>query len=213
MRPMQIAGARFGRLIVIRQIPDHRKNSYWLCVCDCGAEKVLTGNNLRRGLIKSCGCLNRENTSTRFMRHGHTSGLNRALNSGRNTSEYQIWAAMKRRCFNPNCPEYRWYGARGITVCDRWLQFENFFADMGPRPKGLTLDRIDNDGNYEPSNCRWRTRIEQANNTRQNRIVSLLGKTMTMTQACNASGLPPSTVSTRIKRGWHESRWFVPKIR
>lgn len=161
---------------------------------------MTTLNALRRGLVVSCGCYRREFSAAKATTHGMT-----------DTTEHRIWAAMKRRCLNPNVPAFKDYGGRGIGVCERWMTFENFLADMGRRPKGLTLERIDTEGHYSPENCRWASRTEQANNTRANHIVNIGGVAMTFTQACSSLGVPVTTAATRMSRGWPESLWFAPK--
>src|SRR5436190_19682968 len=149
---IDITGQRFGRLIVIeiaaRKGPGGR--SLWLCRCDCESKVVAWGGNLRSGNTKSCGCLRREVSYENHFIHGEGK-------SGKTTSEYHSWQAMRARCLDPNNRAYKWYGGRGIRVCARWLKFENFLADMRRRPAGRSLDRINNDGDYEPSNCRWAT--------------------------------------------------------
>lgn len=155
-------GQRFDRLIVIAfhdRNPQTRKLR-WLCQCDCGKTKLVFGNNLRRGNTKSCGCLQKEITVDRSTKHGHT---NKTAVSG----TYHSWREMKSRCYNPKRKFYKHYGGRGITVCDRWLEsFDNFLADMGERPNGKSIDRIDTNGNYEPNNCRWATQTQQIHNRR-----------------------------------------------
>jgi len=115
---------------------------------------------------------------------------------------------MKRRCYNPNRPEYSSYGGRGIVMCDQWHEFDSFYSDMGPRPPGMTLDRIDNDGPYSPENCRWATYTEQNRNRRDNRMVTVDGVRMTISEACERVGLHQSTVYRRIRRGVAEVDWF-----
>lgn len=146
-----------------------RPQSEWYCRCDCGTRRVVSGGNLTRGLTLSCGCLRREllAESKKGNEYNHKHGHAPA---GRSSPEYRAWAKMKDRCGNPNSAEYKNYGARGIAVCERWSGrsgFPNFLADMGPRPSPeLSLDRIDNGGDYTPNNCRWATRAQQNANRR-----------------------------------------------
>ena len=152
---IDLSGKRFGRLTVLKQVKKG-KLIYWECLCDCGNIFKVNGRALRRGHTKSCGCLQRETASKIFFKHGHS--------IGKRTKIYHAWTSMLDRCRNPNCQKYKWYGGKGITVCDQWLKFENFLKDMGDPPKNMTLDRIDNDGNYEPGNCRWIKWVEQGQN-------------------------------------------------
>lgn len=146
-------GHRYGRLVVIAHAGKNRHgHSLWLCKCECGNEKVLNSVAFRHGNTKSCGCLQSENRTKHGM-HG--------------SPEYMTWNSMIQRCENPHSKAYNHYGGRGITVCDRWKDFDNFFQDMGERPSPkYSLDRIDVNGNYEPANCRWTTQQEQVRNTR-----------------------------------------------
>jgi hypothetical protein len=154
---IDLTGQHFGRWTVLALHPKRSKhrNARWHCVCDCGGERLVAASSLRQGGSKSCGCLQRECKT----KHGHTKG-------GKVTRAYRCWVAMRQRCFNPNHEAYPYYGGRGITVCERWLSFENFFADMGAPPRNRTLDRIDVNGNYEPNNCRWASTFEQSRNKR-----------------------------------------------
>jgi hypothetical protein len=158
-RYKDITGQRFGRLVAIQPLKrstDHEK--VWLCRCDCGQSHITRGTRLRSGFTQSCGCLK----FTVCLRHGHRSHrMHHPL--------YATWCNMHQRCNNPDSPSFKWYGAHGIEVCERWGDFANFLADVGERPSGLSLDRVNNDGHYEPSNIRWATPKQQANNKRPRR--------------------------------------------
>jgi len=192
---IDMAGHTFGRLTVIGRAAKRGTQAYWLCRCECGTLTTVGGGTLRRGETRSCGCLGSELSAQRMTTHGMFG-----------TRQYQSWQAMRHRCLNPNDPDYSRYAGRGITICARWDTFENFFADMGPRPPGLTLDRIDNDGNYAPRNCRWATRTQQQNNRRTNRYLTYQGVTRTLTQWARGLGLHPNTLDKRLSLGWSVGR-------
>lgn len=157
-------GDKYGRFTIIEEVEPHiqpngKSNRQFRCSCSCGNERIIHLSSLRRGNSKSCGCYLKEITSQLKKKHG---GYKHYL--------YKTFNGMKERCMNPNNKFYKNYGARGIKVCERWLEsFAHFLEDMGERPNGHTIDRINNDGNYEPSNCKWATKKEQQNNTRRNK--------------------------------------------
>jgi hypothetical protein len=157
---IDLTGQRFGRLLVQARAPNRRvRQPYWTCHCTCGAVVDVQGNHLRKGRTTSCGCWHREQIGRIARTHGRSQ-----------SPEYGVWSSMKGRCTNPRDQRFEYYGGRGITVDPRWQQsFANFLADMGPRPAGHSIDRIDPDGPYAPHNCRWATHDEQMKNTRRSR--------------------------------------------
>jgi hypothetical protein len=161
----------------------------WLCKCDCGGECLAQTSNLTNQHTQSCGCQKYSglaaNCTTANLKHGRSG-----------TGEYSSWQAMIKRCTNPSATEYKYYGARGVSVCARWMDFANFFADMGERPKNKTLDRIDVNGNYEPSNCRWATHKEQGRNKRNNRVIN----GFVLAELAEITGINRSTITGRIRR-------------
>lgn len=162
---IDITGQRFRRLVAKEFLEnDICVNKRWLCECDCGNMTRVTLGDLKNSKVKSCGCLAKEVTTARNYKHGHSKREG-------NTGTYISWLAMHTRCNNPKATDYEYYGGRGIKICERWnSSFDNFLADMGEKPKGLTIDRIDNSGNYEPGNCTWATRHHQMQNTRFTRL-------------------------------------------
>lgn len=158
-----ITGKRYGRLLALERAPDRDGKIQWRMLCDCGTIKIVPRNNLCSN-IQSCGCLRVETgrrSGRMALRHGET-------RNGSSSPEYKAWRSMKDRCLNPNHARFDLWGGRGITVCQRWMLFDNFLQDMGHKPSpDLTLDRTDNDGNYEPGNCRWATWRQQRKNQRK----------------------------------------------
>lgn len=215
-----LTGKRSGILTAIRYIGPIGNSSLWLCRCDCGKEKKVRVSNF--GKTQSCGCLRRQQMSERQTTHG-------ATKNGVRLPEYDVWATMKARCYNPNNKHFNRYGGRGITVCDRWLigendltGFECFLLDMKRRPNpDLQIDRFpNNNGNYEPTNCRWATVTQQQRNRSSNHLISYAGKSVSLTEAAEAAGINASTVFGRINLGWSEEEalsnpltWRGQKIR
>jgi len=154
-----MTGLKFGRLLVTRfDCLSNQNRAKWMCLCDCGGVVSVNGPLLRSGHTQSCGCLHRQRTGDAHRIHGM---------SGGRLAEYAVWSSMKQRCLNPRNKNFKHYGARGITVCQRWMNFENFISDMGFRPHRLTLERVNNDRGYEPDNCKWATYKEQSANKRK----------------------------------------------
>lgn len=189
------SGQRYGRLVIVEPAGRRRNIGLWLCRCDCGSEKIVEGPSLQYGRTVSCGCLNKERVRETHTKHG-----------AYKTRLYHAWQTMRARCNNPTCKAYRLYGARGIRVCERWESFDAFASDMGEPPFGLSLDRIDNDGHYEPGNCRWATHREQMLNTRRNVHITIEGETKTVSEWSARYGVPQHRVYCRMSRGWDAVR-------
>lgn len=181
-------GERFGRLVALSVDKTFGGLRYWLCRCDCGTSKVIVGVSLRRGHTKSCGCLSIERLRSRRKTHGRS-----------NTSTYACWQNMRARCTDLSRESFRNYGARGIKVCERWESFDDFFADMGEMPRGHSLERTNNSGNYEPGNCVWATRKTQNRNTRRTLLVSFEGSTKSLAEWADEMGCKYMTLYNRIK--------------
>lgn len=195
---IDITGKRFGRLTVLHRAGWKGKAIMWACRCDCGKLHDVNGQALRDGHSQSCGCLHHEGIADRNRTHGLS-----------DSPEYRNWAAMLTRCTNPESQDYPNYGGRGITVCERWKSFENFYADMGPRPgPAHTVDRKDNNGNYEPANCRWATPRQQARNRRNNALVTYQDETLLLTEWARRKGICRYTLWSRYKKGETGDRLF-----
>ncbi len=175
---IDLTGLRFGRLVVGKHAETNGRRHKWECRCDCGIDTIVAGNNLKSGNTSSCGCIRSEKSRARRLTHGK-----------RHAPEYITWASMRSRCSKPSNKSFPRYGGRGIRVCKRWARFENFIADMGERPSpSYTLDRRNNNSDYKPSNCRWATKQEQANNRRSNRLVRYRNLTVTLREALDMAG-------------------------
>lgn len=188
-----LTGQRFGKLVAVNPVDEPTKSGHhkrWVCQCDCGGTATVTSDHLKKGDIKSCGCINHGQTGTRL---------------------YRIWSHMRSRCQNPKDENYKHYGARGITVCQEWaqdfLRFYNWAISSGYND-GLTIDRIDNSKGYLPENCRWADMSTQANNTRSNRKITYNGETKTLAEWARIIGVKQNTLLYRLKRGWSIERAF-----
>ena len=185
-----MTGQRFDRLIVVGLLGRSNNTTFWACQCDCGQTAEVGRHDLTSRKTKSCGCFRREATGLRKMTHSLS-----------NSTTYKSWASARQRCSNPNDASYPDYGGRGIQMCERWASFENFVADMGIRPSGMSLDRIDNDLGYQPNNCRWAPDKVQARNKRTTRMIEFQGKRLTLTEWARHYSIPVSTLYCRLAKG------------
>ena len=192
-----VVGKTFGRLLVTGFVGTSGKDKYRaVCKCSCGNTKDIYVYSILNGETTSCGCYNVENVKKMFRTHGM-----------HEAPEYNVWGGMKKRCLNKNDESYRLYGGRGISVCPSWIDsFETFYRDLGPRPNGATLDRIDPNGNYEPSNCRWATGPTQARNKTNNVMLELGGKKMCAAEWARDLAVPYRRLLRRVRHGWSHER-------
>jgi hypothetical protein len=194
-------GTKFGRLTVIEEAaPANRGQRQLACQCKCGDKKTAKLSHLTSGAISSCGCLRKELTAKRSTKHGEA-------RRGAKSPEWQIWTGITKRCLSPTNLQYRYYGARGISICRRWRKFELFIMDVkkeiGRRPSNRSLDRINNNRGYEPGNIRWATRMEQSRNRRNNILITINSTTRTLSEWVEVSGQPQryKTIWRRLKSG------------
>lgn len=196
-------GNQYGRLTVIKRGLGKTGGAYWECLCSCGNTITVYGNSLRCGSTKSCGCLQREIARNTQTTHGMT-----------DTPEWSTWMSIRRRCLGKTCSIYKNYGGRGIKMCERWKTFENFYADMGKKPKGKSIDRIDNEGNYCKENCRWATPRQQANNRRRTIFVEFQGETRTLGEWCRHFSIPHNLAFNRLfQLNWSVEKTFTTPSR
>lgn len=205
-RGINLTGQSFARLTVLHLSETRGKDRgrYWVCQCSCGNQCEVLGSRLTGGNTRSCGCLKRELSaergSVRFAANNTTHGM-----SG--TRVHVIWKHVVGRCTNLRNAKYPDYGGRGITICDRWRNsFSDFYSDMGECPAGCSIDRIDNDGNYEPSNCRWATGCEQQRNKRNNVKITANSETLTAPEWSERTNIKAATILARIRAGWSPER-------
>ncbi len=203
-----LLGRRFGRLIVVREDEAPSRATRWICTCDCGISKSFLASNLKIGRSQSCGCLAREVRAN--SPHKTIHGMN-------GTPEQRAWVAMKQRCKNPKNPQYKHYGARGISVCYSWdRSFENFIRDMGSRPNGTSLDRIDNNAGYTKENCKWSSIDDQLSNRRITRKIHFNGELIAVSKVAKQLGISRKMITDRLDRGVSEAdavrieRWVRP---
>lgn len=206
MKLIDLTSRRFGRWTVLR-----RSHVFWLCRCDCGTEKLVSGSVLRGGNSKSCGCYRVE----RGRLHGRTINLRHGEGSnGKESPEYRTWTSLRNRCLNPTNISFPEYGGRGIGVCERWSSYENFLVDMGRRPSARhSIDRIDVNGNYAPENCRWSTTKIQNRNVRSNRTITIDDKTRNLSEWLELYKLSRKTFYNRIERGFTEIEALIKPVR
>jgi hypothetical protein len=199
--PLELSGQSFTRLTALELFKDRtsRGGTLWKCRCECGNEIFVRGTDLKSGNTRSCGCLQKE-WAIRNAKATATHGMS-------NTSIFSVWCGMMKRCRSKTARHYKDYGGRGIKVCRRWLKFENFFSDMGFRPDGMSLDRIDNDGDYKPSNCRWANLEQQNNNRRSSSFINYDGHRLTVSQWARKIGIPHSTLFSRL----NVMKWSVER--
>lgn len=197
-------GNKYGRLLILGEAPERltpsngRARRYCYCLCDCGKNVEVLLPDVKGGHTVSCGCSWYESIRKAATSHGKT-----------RTRVYTSWQGMKDRCYNHTSKAYANYGGRGITVCERWMTFQNFYADMGDPPPGRSLDRIDNSKGYSPKNCRWATRKEQNTNQRSNVLIEFDGRTQTLSEWAKEKGIHRVTLRSRLNRGVPVERLFT----
>lgn len=204
-----LTGQKFGRLTVVHRGNSHRLpcgqvQTMWICMCDCGNLTTVNTGNLRTGKVVSCGCYNKEKSHISYPKHGKS-----------RDRIYGIWAGIKKRCNLSSNPSYQYYGGRGITICDEWNSNFTLFYEWAIAhgyQDGLSIDRINQDGNYEPNNCRWVSMKKQENNRRNNILLTFEGETHTLSEWAEIKGIKYTTLNHRIKNGWTVERALTEKV-
>lgn len=187
-----LVNKKFGRLLVTGYHGRRGAKSKWNCVCDCGSPAIVFANCLKSGMTKSCGCIRKERAQTIKLSHGMAE-----------SKEFNAWMHAKSRCSNPNNIGFKHYGGRGIAVCEKWAKdFSAFFADMGPCPPGMSIERVDVNGNYEPGNCKWATQAEQTLNTRRTRWIECNGQRKPLAVWAREIGATQQNLRSRLKNGY-----------
>lgn len=206
-RFVNLAGETFGKITIISyEGKDHKGNTYWNCVCSCGNKMTIRGECVKSGRTVSCGkgkCSPKHKEPENRKATGKTSPHNYT---------YRSWNSMMKRCYSRNSNRFHSHGGRGIVVCDRWHTFSNFVEDMGERPQGLSIDRINNNGNYEPGNCRWATPKEQARNTRRSIMIEYDGQTKSLPEWCEILGLNYKSILARVENGWNHKEALTTPV-
>lgn len=190
MKPIDLSNRRFGRLRACRVFDRRKTKRRWLCECDCGHEAIVVSGQLLSGHTRSCGCILRDARARGRVTHQQSG-----------SREYRIWGNIRQRCLNPRCPSWKDYGGRGIEL--RFPDFESFLGCLGRCPPGMSVDRIDTDGHYEPGNVRWATPNDQARNTRRRRLLTFRGETRHLSEWAEMYGVPVETLHGRIENGWY----------
>lgn len=204
MRKTEMIGKKFGQFLVLKEVEKKNNKRAFLCRCSCKKEYIVMGDNLRSGNSTQCMSCSSKIKGGKYRTHGMT-----------NTRVFKVWAGIKDRCRNTNCPLYKNYGGRGISVCDRWFNsFEAFLKDMGEPPSlKHQIDREDNDGNYEPGNCRWVTSEVQQNNRRNNVLIEHNGRKKTLSQWATCLGVGVTTLRWRLLAGWPPEKILSVPVR
>jgi len=184
---IDLSGKTFSRWTVLSAFKRVNRRVHWKCRCECGITKFVDSSSLRKGLSQSCGCLSVEIAKSKGLVHGHSGNQ---VDGSKESREYSIWCGIKKRCYNPNAQRWERYGGRGIKMCNDWkMNFESFLRDMGKCPEGMSIHRINNDGDYEPSNCVWSDNFEQANNRSNNVYMTVDDERLTVAQAARKLGI------------------------